>query len=191
MIIMRKMTDYALKKEGVSISSIESLVVSLGNKNPEVRREAREFLIARGNEAVPYLIAELSSPREHGRWEAAKALSEMKHHGSAEALVSALHDESADVRWVAGEGLISLGTKSLEPLLRELAFHYDSVEFRTSATHVLHALSTLTSYDTIRPVLNALHKSIMSYEIPVAAYHAWQEMRDNLSRISSTERLYI
>ncbi|MFI5252202.1 MAG: HEAT repeat domain-containing protein [Bacteroidota bacterium] len=176
---MRKITDDALKREGVVTSNIESLISSLGNENAEIRREARDLLIAMGEATVPYLISELSSPKEHTRWEAAKALSDMKHHASAEALVSALGDASGDVRWVAGEGLIAIGDKSLEPLLRELAFQYNSVEFRTSATHVLHALSTLEYYATLRPVLAALEKNIMSYSLPVAAYEAWERLRQH------------
>jgi HEAT repeat protein len=183
MFIMRKMTDIALKRQGLSTSTVESLIAALGSENAEIRREARALIITRGEESLPYLISELSSPKEHDRWEAAKALSAIKHEACTEMLVSALRDQSEDVRWVAAEGLISIGGKSLEPLLRELAFHYNSVEFRVSATHVLHALSNLELYETIRPVLDALHHSTLMDHLPVVAYRAWDQMRRNRGQV--------
>jgi HEAT repeat protein len=185
MIIMHKMTDIALKRQGLSTSSMESLIIALASDNGEIRREAREFLIARGEEALPYLISELTSSKEHHRWEAAKALSEIRHAASAEILVAVLNDQSEDVRWVAAEGLISIGVKSLEPLLRELTFRYNSVEFRTGAAHVLRALSGLEIFDAIRPVLNALRKNTLIDHLPVLAYLAWDSLRRSRMQIAA------
>ena len=182
---MRNMTDHALKKQGIPISSIAALVDSLGSEDAEVRREARELLAARRGEALPHLITQLASPKEHNRWEAAKTLSVIKHPGSVEALVATLRDRDEDVRWVAAEGLISIGESSLEPLLRELAFRYDSVEFRTGATHILHALSSVEHFEEIRPVLGALQKNILSYELPAAAFKAWVKFRKSQTAAES------
>jgi hypothetical protein len=54
------------------------------------------------------------------RWEAAKALSEIADPLAATALVNALEDDDADIRWVASEGLTALGRDGLEPLLAAL-----------------------------------------------------------------------
>ena len=91
--------------------------------------------------AATPLIKLLSDDHEQVRWEAAKALSEIRDPRAAEPLVAALEDERFDTRWVAAEGLIALGRASLLPLLRMLATGKDSTWLREGAHHVLEQMS--------------------------------------------------
>jgi HEAT repeat protein len=63
---------------------VDSLVIDLASANPVTRQRGRESLVALGsNEVAAALVAELTDPREHVRWEAAKALTSLKAPVSA------------------------------------------------------------------------------------------------------------
>ncbi len=63
-------------------------------------------------------IESLEAAESYVRWQAAKALGEMKGEGAVEPLISALRDESEPVRELAAHSLGKIGdTKAVEPLL--------------------------------------------------------------------------
>jgi hypothetical protein len=87
---------------------------------------------------------------------------------AVQALVKALEDKMFDVRWLAAEGLISIGREALVPLLRELIEHPDSFWLREGVHHVLHDIYQ-GDHKTLRPVLVALESFEPSVEAPLAA----------------------
>ena len=155
--------------------SMESLIEGLASKQAEVRESSRKMLITHGISAIKPLTALLSSRDPQIRWEAAKSLGEIHHKDSAAALASCLGDEHRDVRWVAGEGLISMGRDALEPVLKELIGHADSVWVRGEAEHILRAQSEGRA--ALLPVLDALIGRAPLFEVPVAAFHALKGVR--------------
>ena len=155
---------------------MESLVEGLTSKNGGVREEARTNLIAWGTAAIKPLVSLLSSPDTQTRWEVAKALGEIHHRDATTALASCLADEHRDVRWVAAEGLIAIGRNALEPVLEELIAHADSVWVRSEAEHILHAQGK--DHPALLPVLQALTGRAPLFEVPVAAFDALKELRN-------------
>jgi HEAT repeat protein len=158
-------------------TSIDSLVESLSSDNGALRERARKTLVASGKTAVPPLILLLNKGEEQARWEAAKALGDMDGKDAAEALVGALDDESRDVRWVAAEGLISMRTGALEPLLRALLSRSESIWVRRGATHVIHELLDGENVGMLSPVLIALEDEAPVEEVAVAAYDALEAVK--------------
>jgi hypothetical protein len=141
-----------------SSAKIETLVGQLQSKKWVERQRARIALEQIGRRAAPRLIELLSNRNKRVRWEACKALGHIKYPAAAAPLVSALTDDSMEVRWLAAEGLIALEEKALVPLLQTLEVDFESPFLRQGAHHVLHALErkrrlnekTLAVLDTIR-----------------------------------------
>jgi hypothetical protein len=158
--------------------TIASLVADLGVSHGMQRRETRQRLIDIGQAAVPALIAALSSPSENVRWEAAKALGEIRDPRAAPALMDALEDTEPGVRWLAEEALIALGRRGLLTILEALEERCDSRWLCDGAHHVLHTLIREGVADEARPVLEALEDLEPAVEVPVAAYHALQLLRE-------------
>ena len=153
--------------------SIGRMVADLASENPVVRLTARESLIdLRLSRVTTALVGELVDPREHVRWEAAKALSVLADPVSAPALVQALEDDSEGVRWLAAEGLIALGKRGLMAVLSALTKRASSTTFCRSAHHVLREFDRGHTAGIIAPVLVALVESQPGVSAPVAAYSA-------------------
>jgi len=162
----------------LSDDAIASLVDELAGTEGVERHAAREQLEEIGRPAMPFLLRALQSPSEHARWEAAKALGEIGDPRTAAALVSALCDRKAAVRWLAGEALINLGRDALAPLLRGLEGSSDSIWFRDGAHHVLRSLIRDGVADEAMPVLEALENLEPSVGAPIAAYHVLEDLRE-------------
>jgi HEAT repeat protein len=158
---------------------IRLLVEALTNVDGVERHAARVQLEKIGPPAVPALIEALQRPSERARWEAAKALGEIRDVRAAPALVKTLEDEKASVRWLAATALINLGGDALVPLLQGLEGHSDSIWFRDGAHHVLRSLVRDGVADEAFPVLEALENIEPCIEAPIAAYHVLEDLRGN------------
>jgi hypothetical protein len=55
-------------------------------------------------------------------------------------LISLLHDPESDIRWIAAEGLIKIGRRSILPLLRSIRNEKSSHFHDKGAHHVLSSL---------------------------------------------------
>ncbi len=158
-------------------SSIEHLLESLQDRDPHVREVARTGLLRYGKAAIKPLIELLSSADPHTRWEAAKTLVELRRAEAAEALVASLIDTSRDVRWLAAEGLIAIGSPALGPLLHGLISHAESVWMRKGGAAVLHALGNEENFEIVAPVLRALEDGAPLVAVPVAAHESLDRLR--------------
>ena len=146
------------------------LIPFLGHKNGWVRHHARECLVTVGKPAVPELIEALRNKNEDIRWEAAKALGQIKDPMAAPALVKALSDKNFGVRWLAAEGLIIMRNAAIPPLLQELIQHPDVIWLRQGAYHVLHDLAKKRGFSQqVAPVLAALEGLEPALKVPTAA----------------------
>jgi HEAT repeat protein len=158
---------------------VSGLVATLGDSNGLARQHAREALVGIGQPAVPSLNTALASPYEQVRWEAAKALSEIAAPESMPGLVIALEDREFSVRWIAAEGLVAIGNRSVEPLLEALVVRGDRQWLREGAHHVLKALSKRGSYEAMASVLAALEGMEPELVVPPAAKAALNAMRSS------------
>jgi HEAT repeat protein len=151
---------------------IKFLIVGLGSNNGKVRQRARDALVSKNHQAVASLIAALKSENAHRRWEAAKALVELRDPSTVPTLVELLDNEDIDLRWLAAEGLVALGTDGLIPLLRALETRSESAWLRESARHVLRAMAKTSLSHIVLPVLRALQDTEPVLEAPIAAHEA-------------------
>lgn len=160
-----------------SADLITTAVKKLSNVNSQERLAARTTLVRIGDKAVPILIEALNDKNETLRWEAAKALGEIRDPSAANALVETLTDKSFDVRWVAAESLISIGEAGIPALLEALVHKPASVMFYKQAHHILHALSRDPMPIEVRKILQALEKPAAKIHVPVTAYAALEFLR--------------
>ncbi len=159
------------------IANINTLIANLSNKDSIVRIRARSSLVALGHQAVQYLLPAINDKDQWVRWEVVKALSQIQDPASVNALVNSLTDKMFDVRWIAAEGLITIGNKSLIPMLRALIDCPDSIWMREGAHHVLHELSDGKFKEILKPVFNALDDIDASLEIAFAAKSALESLQ--------------
>lgn len=135
---------------------LERYLQALGHPDGLVRHEARVHLVAIGHQAVPGLVETLRSANPEARWEAAKALTEVRDQRAAEPLVALLTDDVPGVRWLAAEALAFIGRAALEPVLAGLIAHSGSAWYREGAHHVLRELARDALRERLAPVLMAL-----------------------------------
>jgi len=158
---------------------IDTLVADIASNDGFVRLEARTALISIGDEAVPPLIDSLKSHNELTRWEAAKALGQINDPKSIDALINALSDRMFDVRWLAAEGLISMGEKTVGPLLQALIDNPKSVLLHEGAHHVFHDIHLEGLKDMLAPVIKALEDMDAQIEAPLAAQTALKTLKSS------------
>jgi HEAT repeat protein len=115
------------------------ILAHLSDWDPRSRHEARKKLVSLGEVALPILIEQLTAKDWHVRWEAVKALGEMKNPLAVEPIITVLQDDDIGVRWAAMGSLINLGRASIQPLLLALTEHFQSARLRHGAHHVFRS----------------------------------------------------
>jgi HEAT repeat protein len=161
---------------------MRSLVSDLFSHDGSTREAARDALVNAGSLAAPYLIDVLTSPNEHARWEAVKALEQICDPRAAPALVTALQDQNGGIRWLAAEALIALRRDGLAPLCQALIRHSDSVWLREGAHHIARTLSKGRLHDVTSPLLSALEGADPALEVPLAAEAVFEQLREQDSK---------
>ena len=151
--------------------TIAALVNDLAHKNGQTRETARASIVSIGRTAIPSLLPLLNNRKHQVRWEAAKALAEIKDPAAIDGLITALLDEEFAVRWLAAEGLVALGPQVVLPLLKSLTQVKEemSVLLRDGAHHILRALITDDLEKELQPVLTALEDIEFTSKVPPAA----------------------
>jgi hypothetical protein len=158
-------------------NNIDSLIADLNCDDTMRCQHARRALVAMGERVVGPLTEALSSEKYWVRWEAAKALGQIGSSNAAESLIKALEDDEPDVRWLAAEALIATGQEAVEPLLRALIEHADSLLLREGAHHVFYDTHKIDLHKILRPVMSELEGSEPSVEVPLAAKKALTELQ--------------
>lgn len=161
---------------------IDALISDLGSKNGLVRQQARNKLEMMGLHATSSLIKALGLTNENVRWEAAKALKDIRDPRAAHALVNALMDDSFEVQWLAAEALIALDLEAVVPLLKGLIDHSESTFLRQGAHHVLHGLELKRLLDReTQTVLDQLRSLEPLEPFPMAAEKALKSLENDKS----------
>jgi len=155
-----------------SRETIDALISDLSSKEGIKRVQARRSLVAIGTQAVEPLEDALSNKNKWVRWEAAKALSQIGDPAATQALIGALEDEMFDVRWLAAEGLITIGYSSVAPLLHALIKRPESTWLREGAHHVFHDITDENMKPVVQPVLTAIEDLDAVLEVSIAAEKA-------------------
>ena len=175
---MSSVLHHPRRRRAIQVAAdIPALVADLASKDPVVREDAREALVAAGKPAVGPLVGALFDRDSRVRWEAAKALVCIGDPSAAPALVRALGVDHFGTRWLAAEALIVLGCDALEPLLKALLDPANAVWLGEGAHHVLHELSRMYRLPWLLPVMTALREREPGLAVPPAALAALQTIR--------------
>ena len=170
---------------------LSKLIEALGDEDGLVRQRARLQLEHLGQESIPALMDALKSPNVHVRWEAVRALGEIRNSKTATALVSMLMDEDTGVRWGAMESLSRMGRECLHPLLESFVKNFDSLWLREGVHHILRVLKDRNKLNERENILfNELDKqTIPGIESSWTSQQAWAaekalEMLDQQAMLS-------
>jgi len=166
---------------------IKNLIAELSSSDDVTRLKARREILEAGKPAYTSLFEALRDRNCLMRWEAVNILGGVGDPEVAPALVSALEDGEFEVRWVAAEALIRMGTKGLKALFQALTERADSAFLRERAHHVLHKLAQGELKVFLIPVLIALESREPSVEVPPAALRAMESMDEALKTVRKVD----
>ena len=171
------------------LGEVLDLVEVLYSKDGMKRHQARVQLEKKGRKITPLLIGALKSDNTDVRWEAAKALINIKDPLAANALTESMMDEDYEVRWLAAEALIELGEEAIIPLLRKMLGNYDSLYLRKGAHHVLEVLKDQGGLDddTIM-VLDELGSIMTPEPYPLIARNVLESLLKKKPELKAAEQ---
>ena len=150
-------------------NNIEELLKKFYSKNGIERKIARYELVKIGKPAVEYLGKLLEAPKEYIRWEAIKTLSQINDPGSIPILITALENEDFDIRWMAAEGLIGIGKKSIRPLLEAVISGKESIFLLEGVHHVLKELQFKNFFNDDAGLIKKIENNCMYSDIAITA----------------------
>lgn len=144
-------------------NTLRDLLSTLGGANGMKRKEARETVVLIGDRAAHDVAALLDGPGKKVRWEAAKILAAMVEPSSLPTFLALLRDHESDLRWIAADGLIALGPRSVVPLLESLLNGAPVKGQAEMSARVLRNLATDNEVlaRIVAPVLEALKDPVV------------------------------
>lgn len=113
---------------------------SLDNTNFNTKVRSRKTLVKMGKSILPMMHKLIRAKEVPLRLEASKIIELIADRISIPVLIDLLDDTEFDIRWIAGEGLIKIGRRSLRPLLTAVRDRKSSVLFNEGAHRVLLSL---------------------------------------------------
>jgi HEAT repeat protein len=168
-----------MSKKIMTSTDLKSMMEMLGNKDGMIRQKARESFVTMGKPAVSSLNnALLNSTEDQVRWEAAKALGDIRDTRSIPSLVKSLEDSNFDVAWLAAEALGRFGKKAWPQLLRALTKdgpNYDSL--RERAHHVFANQKENGFNDLLASLVKSLDFNAVSGSSMIAASDMLKRMK--------------
>jgi hypothetical protein len=159
---------YALPEEP-SMDMMRKYITDLGSPHGLERQNARLSMVAIGEPAIDILAVLALHPKSIVRWEAVKALAQMKNAVTAPLLINALEDEFESIRWVAVHGLIALGKPGLIALLEALSSYKLTAILRQGAHHVIREFSKRYPISGIEDIMQSLENTGNYFIVPINA----------------------
>jgi len=133
--------------------TIPSLIEDLGQDKPKnVRQEAHDILIARGQESILPLSEALDSEDWRVREEAAKILGQIGDERAVKALIQLFKDDKTRVQLWATDSLIAMGKRAVPPLIEALSDEDRRV--RMGAVVALGEIQDLEAKEYLRKLLD-------------------------------------
>ena len=132
---------------------------SLNSKNSVKKLVARTTLVRMGKTIVPQLHRLLDSKNDLLRAEAVKLVELIADRRSIPFLIRSLDDKEFEIRWIAAEGLIKTGRRSILPLLKSVRDGKSSYFHNKGAHHVLNGLLNESEKKKLSPLLLSLDNS--------------------------------
>lgn len=116
---------------------VQLIKASLDDQNVNQKLSARQTLVKMGKKILPQINKLLKSGDLALRLEAAKIIELIGNRMSINVLIDLLEDTEFDIRWIASEGLIKIGRRSVRPLLKAVRDGINSIFLNEGAHHVL------------------------------------------------------
>lgn len=133
----------------------------LDDKNYSLKHDARNTLVKMGKRIVPQMHRLLASKNILLRKNAAKVIELIADRRSIPLLIDLLNDKESDIRWIAAEGLIKIGRRSISPLLKSIRGGKSSLFHNKGAHQVLNSLldeNEKVKFTTLLLSLNDYHE---------------------------------
>jgi hypothetical protein len=129
---------------------------SLDTKDFGKRLSARDSMVSMGKTIIPQLHKLISSKNDSLRMEAGKIVELIADRRSIPFLLKLLDDPVFDIRWIAAEGLIKIGRRSICPLLKAVRDGESSLFFNMGTHHILIELLNENEKRKLMPLLQSL-----------------------------------
>lgn len=172
-------------KSPISEEEIKRAISDLGSERYGTREAARKVLTTIGKPAIDFLAELIVHPKRIYRWESVKTLVQLNDPVTIPLLLLAFYDDDSDIRWLAGEGLIHLGSISFVPVLESLMKDSDSIYVREATYHVLHHLRDKFPFRSqLNKLLSYLGKNGEEVEASAQAAHLVELLNTKDRRIS-------
>lgn len=149
--------DKALNGYPVKLANL--VKASLDTKDSGKKLAARSTLVRMGKTIIPQLHKLLESENGFLRTETAKIVELIANRRSIPILISLLDDKEFEIRWIAAEGLIKIGRRSILPLLKSVRDGKSSYFLNQGAHHVLVSLLNESEKKKLTPLLLGLDDS--------------------------------
>jgi hypothetical protein len=128
----------------------------LDDKNYRKKHNARITLVRMGKTIIPQMHKLLDSENRLLRMEAAKIVELVADRRSIPLLIGLLDDKEFEIRWIAAEGLIKIGRRSILPLVKSVRDGKSSHFHNEGTHHVLLGLLNKTEKKKLTPLLLSL-----------------------------------
>ncbi len=128
----------------------------LDEKDYSIKHNARNALVKMGKMIIPQMHKLLTSKKEAIRIEAARIVELIADRKSIPLLIGLLDDTEFDIRWIAAEGLIKIGRRTIMPLLKSIRDGESSYFVNKGAHHVLINLQYEKEKEKLKPLLQSL-----------------------------------
>jgi len=113
-------------------------------------------MVRMGKTIIPQMHKMLDSENNMLRMEAAKIVELISDRRSIPLLIGLLDDKEFEIRWIAAEGLIKIGRRSILPLVKSVRDGKSSHFHNEGTHHVLLGLLNKTEKKKLTPLLLSL-----------------------------------
>ena len=126
------------------------------DKHYPEKHNARIALVKMGKRIIPQMHRLLDYGNSELRLEAAKVVQLIADRKSIPILIELLGDNETDIRWIAAEGLVKVGRRSILPLLKSVRGSKSNVFLNQGTHHVLNSLLSEKERHKLGPLLHSL-----------------------------------
>lgn len=146
--------DISLKGLPVHITKLFKRLFD--DNNFSEKHAARNTLVKVGKRIIPQIHKLLESKNALLRMEVTKILELIADRRSIPKFIMMLGDNEFEIRWMAGEGLIRIGRRSIIPLLKSIRDGESSYFHNKSSHHVLINLLSVEEKENLSSLLDSL-----------------------------------
>lgn len=164
-------TDICLYNVPANITRLINALID--HNDYQKMNNARVALLKMGKSIIPQLHKLVCSDNSLLRMEVAKLIQLKADKRSIKVLINLLNDREFDIRWVAAEGLIRIGRKSIVPMLKAVSAGRSSLIMNKSVHQVLASLLLEEEKNGLQSLMQSLENYHGLHETaPVEALRA-------------------